>query len=812
MSPAPEASVVQRARAEWRSSACDLCALIAIPCALVILGWFPDFAWVAHALLVITVLMRTWLAADLPEPQKADYVVLTIGAVELARFLFGQGGFGTQRFASAFAGILLYASLRMVRHRRITVRWTLFSLGVLGALLAAYSLLWSSEWIARVFAAGFSDVTALKGTAASVLHGLVNEWATVLILLLVLQVAAIRPMTERLLARNALVLGVMLPVAAALCLTFSRGTYAAALLFVVAVAVLVMCDHRFAPSARMRLISALLLLMAVSAVTTDRFSGGAVGRTAAVGATEQQRRSTAGRLQVWSSALELAAPHWLLGSGPGTFAMRYVPKAGLGEGRSYVGRPLNTALELLVEEGALGAALQGLLALVVVVSAWGEFCRAPGARSYRIGVLAAGCGAFWVREMTFSSLLENRLVMALYWVLLGLLALISAPPCATNRKPRTRAKIALTTLAAAAVLIFGAEERSNAADRAAVVAARALQDDDLDSAQSSADKAVSIRATPANRGLRALISARAAMPAWDPRHPVRIVTDPAARRRLQAALRDLDLALVGNPDDDLFWHNRAWIQLQLGGSPNDVMPDLRRAVAIDGGSACYRVGLGLLLEQQGRTDEATAHYAAALAAAPDSCDSEFARDLKSRAASLWATALSRAIAMLQVRDPRDQDVSTRARLARLYMEQGQTARARTMLETVTQAMPQLPRAWANLGRIYLDSADREHAKLYFKKAAFLDGSDPIVSAQLAWIAKSDGDQETADSLHNRALMIAEQHTSPHARRFSVYRTAAIVRDDILPPGLLAYCGPSISRPDAQPEPHGNSLTAAEVLP
>jgi tetratricopeptide (TPR) repeat protein len=281
------------------------------------------------------------------------------------------------------------------------------------------------------------------------------------------------------------------------------------------------------------------------------------------------------------------------------------------------------------------------------------------------------------------------------------------------------------------------------------------------------------------------------MPAWDSQHPIQTLHDSGARRRLQDALRDLDTALAANPDDDLFWHNRAWIRLGLGAASDDVMSDLRRAVAIDGGSACYRVGLGLVLEQQDRTDLAREQYAAALAAAPDLCDSEFARRLKTRSALLWAEALSKAIEILQARDPDDRDVSTRARLARLYLEQGQMARARAMLDTVTKAMPQFPRAWANQGRIYLDSDDLAQAEQYLKKAAFLDGNDPVALALLARVAKANGDQGTADSLQDRELMMTGQQASRHAQRLSrMYKTNAVVRDDILPRGLLAYCTPT----------------------
>jgi Tfp pilus assembly protein PilF len=224
------------------------------------------------------------------------------------------------------------------------------------------------------------------------------------------------------------------------------------------------------------------------------------------------------------------------------------------------------------------------------------------------------------------------------------------------------------------------------------------------------------------------------------------------------------------------------------------MPDMRRAIEIDGGTPAYRVSLGFMFERQGKADDASEQYAAALAAAPDICDSEFARDLRTRSDTMWGQVVSKAIRTLQARDPHDQDVSTRARLARLQLEQGQTEQARTALLTVNTAMPQYPRAWSNMGRIYFASGQLDQAETSLQKAIFLDGSDPSAFLLLASIARANDNQDASESFDNRAQMIAEHSVSPHAARVSrVYETNAVVGDDILPVGLLKYCLPAGAR-------------------
>jgi tetratricopeptide (TPR) repeat protein len=792
MSPTSQMMDAAAKRNHWRTAVCDLTALLTIPSTLIALAYFHEFVLACHITLVMALLARTWLTPDIPKLLLADYVVLAIAAFSLLRFRFGGGDLGALRLAAVFTGILLYWALRAVRHRLIAVRWTLFTVGTLGALLAVYSILGSRAWIARVQAAGFQDVTALKGNLVSVLRGPINEWATVLVLLLILQAAAIQPVACHFLTRNALAIGAILPVSAALCLTFSRGAYTAAIAFAASVVLLALGLPRSRGFPRPRLILAVALVVSASALGANAISGGAVVRTARLHATEQQRRSSTGHFQVWASAVELASSHWLAGAGPGTFAMRYVPKAGLGEGRSFVGRPLNTGLALLVEEGIIGIALQALLAFAILVPAVRGSFRMSNVAACRVGVLAVGCGAFWIREMTFSSLLENPAVMGLYWVLLALLTLAaSLPSKIPSRASKVNSRLALTVLSAASVLVFYTEERWKSADKAATVAAQAIQGGDANSAIGAVERAIAIRPAPYYLGMRALIRSLDCMPAFDPRQPFQAVQLPDQRSRLQDALHDLDQALAGNPDDDLFWHNRAWIRLYLGQRPEDVMPDMRRAVEIDGGTPTYRVSLGLLFERQGRTEEAREQYASALAAAPDICDSEFARDLKSRPDAMWDQAVSRAIRVLQARDPHDRDVSTRARLARLHLEQGRTEQARIALLTVNTAMPQYPRAWANMGRVSLKSGQLEQAEACLRKAAFLDDSDPAAFLLLASIARANDDQDAADSLNNRAQIVAKHRVSPHATRVDrVYKTNAVVGDDILPADLQKYCSPA----------------------
>jgi len=110
--------------------------------------------------------------------------------------------------------------------------------------------------------------------------------------------------------------------------------------------------------------------------------------------------------------------------------MRFVPHAGLESGRPFVGRPLNTPLRFLIEEGMVGLSLHVALGMLVSGGAGRAIRRMEGARACQTLVLLVGLWAFWLKEMTFSSLAENSLITALYWLLLGSLVSSARAPAA----------------------------------------------------------------------------------------------------------------------------------------------------------------------------------------------------------------------------------------------------------------------------------------------------------------------------------------------------------------------------------------------
>ena len=229
----------------------------------------------------------------------------------------------------------------------------------------------------------------------------------------------------------------------------------------------------------------------------------------------------------------------------------------------------------------------------------------------------------------------------------------------------------------------------------------------------------------------------------------------------------------------------------LGESLAAVHADIARSMEIDGAAPQYHVALGLIDERGGDRPGAVHEYGAALSFAPENADSQFATDLKARDPAMWRMCLAAAVSRLRARNPDGQDVAIQAAVARLRMEEGEHETARRMLERVTAAMPQFSRAWANLGYLEFAGGDPQGGELSLRKAVFLDGGFCPARLLLARIEREAGDEGSAASLEATCADTGRTSPSQHARRLHLtYKvTGGFAGDDVLPPGLLAYCTP-----------------------
>jgi tetratricopeptide (TPR) repeat protein len=765
--------------------------VVALTCATVFaLANVPSLVPVLDVVLLLALAAQCWLSPIRSRLGIGDTAVIALFILEALCVFRDRSGVALGTVAAAYRGIALYWLVRTVRRADWAARGIGIGVGGAAAMLSLFSMEFIHHWVEAVLGAGFSDVLALKATIPSLLGGLVTEWASILLLCLILQVAAIRISAGWSSISNIAALVAASLTVSALFLTFSRGAYVALALFLVTL----LCFGAYRRSRRVVAVAALLTVAAgAGALCMNSLSAGSVAGTAAMHANEQQRRSSRGRLEVWSNVGQLVASNPILGVGPGQFAMRYMPLAKLGDGREFVGRPLNTGLTILIETGVCGLAVYLVIAVSAGCSALRNIRRLRASRAWPAVALLAGVGAFAVREATYSSLIENRTVMALFWIVLGLTSgsFVRRSRAGEQRKSATLPLVAISALLAFAGFVFFSEYRQHRAIELAAQASSAINDGDFEGAVSLATQAIAIAPTPYHFSVRALARASVHVPRFDPQSPAQVAQSAQDRRELLAALADYNRALAGNPDDDLFRHNRAWLRLALGESLAAVRADIDRSMQIDGSVPDYHVALGLMEERAGRRAEAMRAYTVALSVSPEIADSAFAADLKRRDSAMWRMCLANAVARLRDRDPAGRDVANQAALARLFMEQGDLAPARRMFERVTAIMPQFPRPWSNLGYAQIAAGDSQDAELSLRKALFLDGGYCPTRILLARLARKLGDEDAASQLEGRCADGGRVPPSQHARRVQrLYKvTGVITGDDILPLGVSAYCSP-----------------------
>lgn len=773
-----------------KPAAWDSCVAVLVCVEVFAVANVPALLPLADLLILLTLVAWSWLSLARGKLRAADAGALALCALQMV-WLFRDGsGICIGPVAAAYRGIAVYWLLRTARRPGATARPIGVTVGVAAAMLSLFSIESVHGWVAAVLGAGFTDVMALKASMPSPLRGLVNEWATILLLCLVLQVAAIRIPAGWRSFSNILCVMAACVTASALFLTFSRGAYLALAFFLFGL----LCFGVLRRSRRVLALAAMLTAGAgAGAVCMNGLSAGSVAATAAMNSTEQQRRSSRGRLEVWSIAVQLAAAHPVLGAGPGRFGMRHLPKARLAEGRQFVGRPLNSGLTILIEEGIVGLALYLFVTASAGWAALRDVVRIRPCRAWPAAAVLAGTGAFAVREAAFSSLIENRTVTILYWVLLGTaMASLKRRSRSGSGRPLTiPQRVALSALAVVAGFVFVREYRCNQAADFAARASLEINAGSFADAIPPADQVIAIDPSAYHFSVRALARAAAHMPRFAPDSPTPVAQSEQDRNELRAALADYSRAIEGNPDDDLFPHNRAWIRLALGEPLAAVRADIDRSMKINGAGVQYHVALGLIEEGSGDKPGAVHEYGAALSFAPEIANSQFATDLKARDPAMWRRCLAEAIARLRARSPEGQDVANQAAVARILMEQGDFYTARRMLDRVTAAMPQFSRAWANLGYLEITAGDSQSAELSLRKAAFLDGGFCPARMLLARVEREFGDEDEAARLEGMCGETGSPPMSQHARRLHLIYlvTGGTAGDDILPPGLLAYCTP-----------------------
>ena len=195
-------------------------------------------------------------------------------------------------------------------------------------------------------------------------------------------------------------------------------------------------------------------------------------------------------------------------------------------------------------------------------------------------------------------------------------------------------------------------------------------------------------------------------------------------------------------------------------------------------------------EQLGEREKAHSEYALALRISPNLLDSKFFLDFSKRSSSDASKIVARTAKDLEYETQQHGSPVLEGKLGKFYLYQGRTAEATEVLSRALSKLPNLSRAWSNLGMIYELAGQESLMKEYFEKSLMLDPGDYLSAFHLAEFHYRNSRIEDALSYYSQALKGRLNQSSLHAQRASrIYHSRYTAPDDVVPNGLLAYCSP-----------------------
>lgn len=256
---------------------------------------------------------------------------------------------------------------------------------------------------------------------------------------------------------------------------------------------------------------------------------------------------------------------------------------------------------------------------------------------------------------------------------------------------------------------------------------------------------------------------------------------------VQETLQSWRSVLNSIPADDGAWENVSRLYLSIGQNES-ALEAAQQALKLAPKDYSHLVNLGLLQEAKGMKGDAARSYSGALAIYPRLVQSPFWREFAMRDEASAREALAGAIRENESTYNASHDVVAGARLARLLLAIGDSVRAAQLSATLLQLSPQIEGAWELQGEVAQDS---HAAALCYRRAIFLDPSDPLPYVRLGELALADQDMPSAANYWLAALRLHRSLRTPHAQMAKLrYRLPVSIANDSIPDTWIYYISPA----------------------
>jgi len=243
-----------------------------------------------------------------------------------------------------------------------------------------------------------------------------NEWYSYLLLCLPINLILIFKDVKSSVLNSLIKLHAILLVIG-LIISFSRGVYLSIFLFVIIISCTLLSRNSIVKKrALLKKISFLIIPVILCLVLFNK----SIYTTLSFNKTVSQNRSTKGRIEKWKSIDALILEQPLFGAGPGSYNLEVNKIKIANDSNRFSARLDNGYLLLLVENGIVGLTIFLVFIILLVsilVRALVDHKNKP--REYiRISILLSGLLAFLFRELTFSSLNTDNIIISSFTILI----------------------------------------------------------------------------------------------------------------------------------------------------------------------------------------------------------------------------------------------------------------------------------------------------------------------------------------------------------------------------------------------------------
>jgi len=291
-------------------------------------------------------------------------------------------------------------------------------ISILGLILSGEAIVRFYFYSSELKSFGFTDMVSVKGRMIlSSIELVTLKWMSIFLAFLPFPLILFLRFDKYKRAKWLFVASA-LSMAYAAILSLSRGIYIAIISFVI-VGTFTLSFYKILPMKRLIIFNTLMVLVLSICLLP---AAKPVISTLGMFGTVSQKRSFEGRVSFWRASLEMAKKRPLFGVGPMNFATRYVAFREAEERRGLTGNPFNLLLHILTERGAFGLVAYGFLFCSFFYVTCRRARRSPNPSFIDCVLLlfVTSIVAMLIRDMSFSSMLTNRGLSLLLWLMFAI--------------------------------------------------------------------------------------------------------------------------------------------------------------------------------------------------------------------------------------------------------------------------------------------------------------------------------------------------------------------------------------------------------